>query len=301
MNEKPVWLDGELVGWNAAAVHVSSFGLHYGVGFFEGIRCHRTADGRRAIFRLADHVERLGRSAAVYGLSLPVANEVIMAACAEVVAANGYQNCYLRPIAFLGEGANPLTASLRMAVIATEYGPLAGVPRNGGVKAKISSFQRMAGNAIPPAAKATGQYLNSFLAQTEVLRGGDDEAILLNGEGRVADGWAHNIFAVAGGVLCTPPLSAGALAGITRDSVMTLAAEDGIPVEERELLRSDLYLADECFLSGTAGGLVPVGSVDGRDLGKRHSGGVTARLTALLTAVATGGTTAHPEWRTYVP
>jgi branched-chain amino acid aminotransferase len=300
MTAKWVWVDGKLVDWTEATVHVASFGLHYGIGFFEGVRCHQTTDGRPAIFRLLDHIQRLGRSAAIYRLSLPFSDEVIATACKEVVLRNGYANCYIRPIAFLGEGQNPLAAPLRFAVIASEHGPLVGAQTNGGVTAKIASFERIGANAIPPAAKATGQYLNSFLAQTEVLRGGADEAILLNREGQVTDGWAHNIFVVSGDVLVTPPLSTGALAGITRDSIMKLADEDGMAVEERVLVRSDLYLADECFLSGTAAGLVPVISVDGRVVGKGQPGDMTCRLTALLEAVAGGETAAHAEWRTYL-
>jgi len=209
MTAKSIWMDGELVDWDEATVHVTSFGLHYGFGFFEGIRCHSTPAGP-AIFRLTDHLRRLQRSAAVYDVQLPYPVEELYSACKQVVSANGLTDCYLRPIVFLGEGANVLEAQFKTAVIATADGPLAGPPNEAGVRAHISSFRRMSPNSIPPAAKATGQYLNSFLAITEALTSGYDEALMLNDSGRVSDGWAHNIFVVTDGVLVTPPISAGA-------------------------------------------------------------------------------------------
>jgi branched-chain amino acid aminotransferase len=303
MITKVIWMDGELVNWDDATVHVTSFGLHYGIGFFEGIRCHSTPAGP-AIFRLADHLRRLRRSAAIYGFGLPYGIEDISAACRSVVKANHVTDCYLRPIVFLGDGPDPISAKLRTAVIATEDGPLAAPGnggrnggRSGGVSARISTFSKISVNALPPAAKATGQYLNSLLAQGEAIRSGCEEAILLNSNGFVADGWAHNIFVVQDEAVITPPLSAGALAGITRDTIMTLAREAGFEVREQDLIRSDLYLADECFLTGTAAGLVPVASVDGRPVGGKEPGPVTGKLTGLLSEVTLGTTDAHPEWR----
>jgi len=299
MTAKAIWIDGELVGWDDATVHVTSFGLHYGLGFFEGIRCHSTPAGP-AIFRLTDHLRRLGRSAAVYGIQLPYALEEMVQACKLVVSANGLTECYLRPLVFLGDGGNPFAARLRTAVIATAEGPLAGPPRQDGVKARISSFRRISPNSIPPAAKATGQYLNSFLAQTEALTSGYDEAILLNDSGQVTDGWAHNVFIVTGGVLVTPPVSAGALPGITRETIMTLADEGGIEVRVHDVVRSDLYLADECFMTGTAAGVVPVVAVDGRGVGAGKPGPLTIRLMDRLTEITHGAVDAHPQWREYV-
>lgn len=293
---KKIWLDGDIVDWDAARVHVSSFGLHYGIGFFEGIRCYEGPAGS-VLFRLHDHLERLRRSAATYLVQLPREVDAIAAACREVVQANGFAACYLRPIVFLGHGDNPLTAPYHVAVIATEGGPLVGPPKTGGVHAKISSFQRMTANSVPPSAKATGQYLNSMLAQTEALLSGFDEALLLNAAGYVTDGWAHNVFIVRGGTLLTPPVSAGALAGIVRDTVQTLAAEAGIAVREEQLTRADLYLADECMLTGTAAGIVPVLSVDRRPVGAGTVGTMTARLTELHDDVTTGRSGRHAEWR----
>jgi branched-chain amino acid aminotransferase len=296
---KFVWLDGALVDWDEANVHITTHALHYGIGFFEGVRAHATRHGP-ALFRLGDHIRRLEHSAAVYGLSLPFSAQVISEACHEVVSANGLGDCYLRPLVFLGDGPNPLAAPLRCAVIAGEHGPLVGAPKPGGAKAQISGFQRYAANALPPAAKATGQYLNSYLGQTAALRGGYDEAIFLNESGYVADGWANNVLVVAGGRLAAPPHWTGGLPGITRDSVLRLAAEDGLAVEERPLVRSDLYLADEVFLTGTAVGVKAVESVDGRLMAAGAPGPVTARLAELLKAVATGESDAHPEWLEYV-
>jgi branched-chain amino acid aminotransferase len=296
MTAKAIWLDGEMLSWADANVHVTTHALHYGIGFFEGLRCHSTPDGP-AIFRLTDHLRRLARSAAVYGVTLPHSPEALAQACRDVVLANGYEECYLRPIVFLGEGPNPLAAPFRAAVIAVPHGPLAGPPSGAGVRAKVSSFQRLPANVLPPAAKATGQYLNSFLAQTEARAAGCDEALLLNAQGYVTDGWVHNVFVAHNGVLATPPTSAGALPGITRDSLLRLAAEEGIEVAERQLVRSDLYVAEECFLTGTAAGVVPVTSVDGRTVGDGNRGILTARLGDLFGDVATGRDPRHPEWR----
>jgi branched-chain amino acid aminotransferase len=293
---KIIWMDDELVDWDDATVHVTSFGLNYGLGFFEGVRCHSTPAGP-AIFRLTDHLRRLHRSAAIYGFQLPYSVEDLALASRSVVAANSLSDCYLRPLVFLAGGANPFTAVFRTAIIATMQGPLVGAPQGEGMRARISSFQRISANSIPPTAKATGQYLNSFLAQAEALRSGCDEAILLNANGFVTDGWAHNVFAVLDGTLITPPVATGALPGITRDTTMTLAAEDDIAVREQDLVRADLYLAQECFLTGTAAGIVPVVSVDGRAVGDGRVGPVTSRLLQKLSDVVHGATQAHPEWR----
>ena len=297
--QKIIWLDGDLVDWADANVHITTHALHYGIGFFEGIRSHTTKNGP-ALFRLGDHLHRLENSAAIYGISLPFSVEVLSRACHQVVSANGLSDCYLRPLVFLGDGPDPLAAPLRCAVIASAHGPLTGAPKPGGAKAQISAFQRHAANALPPAAKASGQYLNSYIGQTTALRGGYDEAIFLNEAGFVADGWANNIFIVASGELVTPPHWTGGLPGITRDSVLRLATEDGMAVAERPLVRSDLYLATEVFLTGTAVGVKAVESVDGRRMGAGIPGPVTSRVARLLNAAATGESDAHPEWLEYV-
>lgn len=300
MTAKKIWFDGELVDWDSAQVHVTSFGLNYGIGFFEGVRCHDGPDGP-ALFRLRDHLTRLKRSAATYLASLPYDTGTLAEACLSVVRENGFSDCYLRPIVFLGEGENPLVAPYHAAVVATAEGPLVGPPKTGGAHAMIASFERMTVNSIPPGAKATGQYLNAMLAQSQALLAGFDEAILLNSAGYITDGWAHNVFIVQDGELITPPVSAGALAGVTRDTVKVLAAEDGLTVREETLTRTDLYLAEECLLTGTAAGIVPVLSVDRRQVGGDAAGPVTARLADLLSGVTTGRSGSHPEWREPVP
>ncbi|HEY0697417.1 MAG TPA: branched-chain amino acid transaminase, partial [Micromonospora sp.] len=294
-----VWLDGALVDASAATVHVSAHGLHYGMGFFEGVRCHGTPEGP-AIFRLTDHLRRMARSAATYLVQLPYSVDDLAEACRSVIRANGLTDSYLRPIAFVGPGPNPLQAKYQVAVLASPNGPLVGGPKDTGVQAKISSFQRMPSHVIPPAAKATGQYLNSYLAQMEALTSGFDEAILLNTEGQVTDGWAHNLFAVRDGVLRTPPLSSGALEGVVRDTVLTLAREAGIPTREETLVRTDLYHADECFLTGTAAGIVPVVGVDRRPVAAGKVGSITQQLLSRYADVTTGRTSDHPEWRELV-
>jgi branched-chain amino acid aminotransferase len=299
MTDAKVWLDGTLVDWDDARVHVSAHGLHYGIGFFEGIRCYGTPQGP-AIFRLTDHLRRLARSAATYLVKLPYGVDDLAEACRAVVRANGLVDAYLRPIVFLGDGPNPLVAPYRVAVLASTDGPLVGGAKEHGVKAKVASFQRMPSHVLPPAAKATGQYLNSYLAQMEALTSGYDEAILLNTEGHVTDGWAHNLFVVRDGELRTPHLASGALEGVVRDTVLTIAAEEGIPARADVLVRTDLYHADECFLTGTAAGIVPVLSVDGRPVGGGKVGPVTQRLAARYADLTTGRTTAHAAWRELV-
>lgn len=291
-----IWLDGGLVPWADASVHVTTLGLHYGVGFFEGVRCHSTPDGR-ATFRLTDHLRRLRNSAAIYGYELPFSVDDIAKACRSVVIANRLDNCYIRPIVFLDASDDPFAATMRAAVIATENGPIARPAGNSGARARLSTFTRMSVNSLPPAAKATGQYLSSFLAQNEARNSGFDQAILLNSNGFVADGWAHNIFVVRDSALFTPPVSAGILAGVIRDTIIVLAREAGLQVRETDLVRTELYLADECFLTGTAAGIVPLGSVDGRTVGSGEPGPVTRQLTAMLRDVMVGADGAHPEWR----
>ncbi|MEV0001643.1 branched-chain amino acid transaminase [Micromonospora sp. NPDC050980] len=294
-----VWLDGSLVDWDDARVHVSAHGLHYGIGFFEGVRCHGTPQGP-AIFRLTDHLRRLARSAATYLVRLPYSVEDLAEACRAVVRANGLTEAYLRPIVFLGPGESPLTAPYQVAVLTSADGPLAGGAKQDGVQAKVASFQRMPSQVLPPAAKATGQYLNSYLAQMEALTSGFDEAIMINTEGQVTDGWAHNLFVVRDGELRTPHLASGALEGVVRDTVLTLAREAGTPARADVLVRTDLYHADECFLTGTAAGIVPVLGVDRRPVGSGKVGPLTQQLATAYADLTSGRNTAHAAWRELV-
>lgn len=290
-----VWLDGRLVDWDEATVHVSAPSVQYGAGIFEGVRSYRLNQGGAAIFRLRDHLRRLRRSCHVYLLTPSFDEETLVEGCREVVSANAFTDCYIRPIVYLGPGENPLAAPLHTALIATESGPLA-QPSEEGVTAKISSFRRIDANVIPPSAKATGQYLNGFLAKIEAALGGYGEPILLGTGGFVTDGWAQNVFVVQGGELLTPPLSSGALAGVTRATISTLATERDIPTREVQLTRTDLYDADECFLVGTAAQVLPVISVDDRKVGTGEVGTTTTTLKLAYDACVRGDDEGHLDW-----
>jgi branched-chain amino acid aminotransferase len=293
--QQSIWYDGELVPWNSAQTHITSYGLLLGIGFFEAFRCFETAEGP-ALFRVDDHLRRLKESAHTYLRTFPYSSEQLKAACKEVVRANGLTTCYLRVLVFLGEGSNPATAPFRTAVIATTAGPYVNEPDVNGFHAKISNVQRPAPSALPFTAKATGQYLNATLALIDAMAGGYDSAILLNQSGHVVDGYIHNVFAVRRGVLCTPPVGSGALAGITRDTVLTLAGELGIPVRVEDMLPAELYNADEVFLTGTQAGIMPVASVDRRQIGDGKPGPIARALSSAVDDVVHGRAAAHTDW-----
>jgi branched-chain amino acid aminotransferase len=260
-----IWMNGELVDWADAKVHVGAHGLHYGSGIFEGIRCYETDNGP-AIFRLTDHLERLHKSARLLHMELPYSVEELRSACHEVVAANGLSESYVRPIAFYGYGelgVHPGTNPVDVCIMTWPWGAYLGeASHEEGIRAKVSSWKRVGPNTIPHVAKATGIYLNSMLAVVEATRAGYDEAILLTDEGNVADGSGENIFVVKDEVLSTPDLSASILPGITRQCVIEIAQTHGYAVQEREIIRSELYLADEVFMCGTAAEVTPLRSVD---------------------------------------
>ncbi|MGE5690895.1 MAG: branched-chain amino acid transaminase [Pseudomonadota bacterium] len=265
-----IWMNGELVDWADAKVHVGTHGLHYGSGVFEGIRCYDTPDGP-AVFRLDDHLKRLDNSARLLYMELPYSTDELREATFELIGANGLSECYLRPIAFYGYGelgvaarANPIDT----VIMSWPWGAYLGEEGlREGIRAKISTWQRIGANVIPHVAKATGVYLNSMLAVTEANRAGYDEAILLTAEGHVADGSGENIFVVHDGEIFTPALSTSILPGITRDTVIQIAQDLGYRVSETTLIRSDLYLADEAFMCGTAAEVTPLRSIDDHELG----------------------------------
>ena len=265
-----IWMNGELVDWDDAKIHVGTHGLHYGSGVFEGIRCYETPDGP-AVFRLTDHLQRLQNSARLLHLQLPYTTDEIRTASMELIVRNGLASCYLRPIAFVGYGelgvsavANPID----VVIMSWPWGAYLGEDgMRAGIRAKISTWQRVGPNVIPHVAKATGIYLNSMLAVTEANKAGYDEAILLTAEGFVADGSGENIFVVKDGVLYTPDLSTGILPGITRDTVIQIAQDLGYTVVTKNLIRSDLHLADEVFMCGTAAEVTPIREVDDVEIG----------------------------------
>jgi branched-chain amino acid aminotransferase len=265
-----IWMNGELVDWADATVHVGVHGLHYGTGVFEGIRAYETPKGP-SVFRLADHLQRLHASAKLLYMEIPHSVEEIRAGVHELVRANGLPSCYIRPIAFFGYGSlgvhtrgNPVET----VVMSWPWGAYLGEDSlTKGITAKISSWTRVGPNVIPHVAKATGIYLNSMLATTEAQRGGYDEAIMLTDGGFVADGPGENVFVVKDGRILTPPLSTSILPGITRESVIEIAGDLGYVVEEVDVIRTDLYLADELFMTGTAAEVTPVRAVDDVELG----------------------------------
>lgn len=292
-----IWMDGELVEWDKATVHVLAHALHYGSGVFEGIRCYATADGP-AIFRLRDHMERFDRSAKMLMMDLGMSVEELCEAVKGTVRANGLPECYIRPIAFRGYGVmglDPIPAPVQIAIAAWPWETYMGEEAlTRGVDVGISSWRQRGINSLPPAIKATGNYLNSSLARVEANRHGYNEAILLNEEGKVCEGTGENIFVVRGGVISTPPVSDGILEGITRDSIMVIADDLGYPVIEESLVRTDLYAADEVFMTGTAAEVVPVRSVDGRIIG--DAGPITLELQKTFFRVVRGEEPAYEEW-----
>jgi branched-chain amino acid aminotransferase len=296
-----IWMDGELVDWDDARIHILTHTLHYGCGVFEGIRAYATAQGP-AVFRLTDHIKRLFDSARIFMLDVPYTVDEIVEATKETVRVNNLDSCYIRPIVYLGYGEmglNPLPCPVNVSIAVWPWGSYLGDEgvRNG-VRMKISSWQRHDPTAMPPAAKGTGMYLNSALAKVEALKAGYDEAILLSPQGYVSECTGENIFVVRHGRIVTPPVSAGALEGITQSSVMTIARDLGIECEVGNILRSDLYTADEAFLTGTAAEVVPIRSVDDRELGE--PGPVTRQVQEMYFATVKGEVDRYKDWLEHV-
>jgi branched-chain amino acid aminotransferase len=262
-----IWMNGSLVDWADAKVHILTHTLHYGTGVFEGIRAYATDDGP-GIFRLTDHVDRLFNSARILMMEIPFTRDELLQACKDTVRATGLQSCYVRPIAYYGYGemgVSPLSCQVDVAIACWPWGAYLGEEALlKGARMKISSWTRHDHNIMPPAAKTTGNYVNSSLAKVEAIKAGYDEAILLNPQGLVSECSGENIFVARHGRLITPPLSAGALEGITQNTVLTIARDLGFEAVIGDLARSDLYVAEEIFVSGTAAEVTPVSSVDDR-------------------------------------
>jgi branched-chain amino acid aminotransferase len=292
-----IWMNGELVPWDEANVHVLSHGLHYGTGVFEGIRCYETDDGP-AVFRLRDHLDRLAKSAELYYLPLEYSPEAIREATHELIRRNGLKSCYIRPLAFRGYGEMGLFAKgspVNVIIAAWPWGAYLGDEgKQQGIRAKVSSWRRISADSLIPQSKASGQYLNSILAKTESANAGYDEAILLDQRGMVCEGSGENIFVVRDGVICTPPHVAAILDGINRKSVIQIARGLGYEVVERDIARAELYLAEEVFLTGTAAELVPVREVDDHDLGE--PGEITRVIQAKFEDALHGRAQEYREW-----
>lgn len=296
-----IWMDGELVDWAEAKVHILTHALHYGSGVFEGIRAYETDRGA-AVFRLDEHIDRLFRSAAIYMIDVPFTRDQIIAATVETIRVNEVPSCYIRPIVYLGYGEmglNPLPCPVNVSIAVWPWGTYLGDDGvKNGVRTKVSSWQRPDPNSLPPAAKATGMYLNSQLAKVEALKAGYDEAIMLSPQGYVSECTGENLFVVRDGAIITPPVSAGALEGITQNAVRTIATDLGIGYREGHVLRSDLYTADEVFLSGTAAEIVPIREVDDREVGP--PGPITRRIQETYFATVRGQIDRYKDWLTYV-
>jgi branched-chain amino acid aminotransferase len=297
-----IWMNGELVDWADAKVHVGTHGLHYGTGVFEGIRCYETEQGP-AVFRLEEHLRRLADSARLLYMELPYSVDELRAATRDTIGANGLSECYVRPIAYIGYaelGVDPGANPIDVAIMTWPWGAYLGEEgQRHGIRCKISSWKRVGPNTIPHVAKATGVYLNSMLATTEARRMGYDEGILLTDEGMIADGPGENIFVIKGGTIYTPDLSASILPGITRATVIQLAHDLGYEVVEKELIRTELYLADELFMTGTAAEITPVRSVDDQLIG--DPGPITKEIQHAYAECVRGRSERYPHWLEHVP
>jgi branched-chain amino acid aminotransferase len=292
-----IWMNGEFVDWADAKIHVGAHGLHYGTGVFEGIRCYETPRGP-AVFRLTDHLRRLDASARLLSMDLGYTVDELREISLELIRVNGLPECYLRPIAFYGYGELGVSAAgnpVDVVIMSWPWGTYLGDEGlKNGIRVKVSSWKRVGPNTIPHAAKATGIYLNSMLAVLEANRAGYEEAILLTDDGFVADGSGENVFAVKDGTIVTPPLSTSILPGITRATVIEIAQELGYTVEERNLIRTDLYLADELFMTGTAAEVTPIRSVDDHEIGP--PGEITLKLQQAYLDTVRGGNERWVHW-----
>ena len=294
-----IWMDGKLVDWEDATVHVLTHALHYGTGVFEGIRAYETPKGP-GVFRLTDHMKRLFRSAQVYMIDIPYSLEEMVQAAKDTVRASGLKACYVRPIVYRGYGEmglNPLNAPINVAIGVWPWGTYLGDDcLENGARLIISSWRRPDPNVLPTGAKATGQYINSGLAKVEAIKGGYDDALMLSPEGTMAEGSGENLFIIRDTTLITPPESAGILMGVTRNSVITIANDLGYEVLERKFVRSDIYTADEAFLTGTAAEVTPIREVDDRPIGSGTRGPVTKEIQQTYFSAVKGGLEQYADW-----
>jgi branched-chain amino acid aminotransferase len=300
--QEKIWMDGKLVPWSDAKIHILTHGFHYGMAVFEGIRAFSTPDGT-AIFRLDEHVERFLNSAKIYRLDMGYSAKELAKACADLVRANPAKECYIRPIAYTGYGEmgiNPLTSKVSVGIASWEWGAYLGADSaSKGVRAMVSSWTRIDSRSMPVQAKCTANYANSALAKMEALAGGYDEAILLNTQGMVAEGPGENIFRVKDEVLSTPPASSGILRGITRDTIIQFASDLKIRFYRNDATKEELYTSDEVFFSGTAAGVAKVREIDGRRIG--YDGApITDKMVKLYDGAVHGKLKRYSNWLTHV-
>ena len=297
-----IWYDGKLVPWREANTHVLTHSLHYGLSVFEGLRAYKTEKGT-AIFRLAEHTQRLINSAKIYMMDIPFSKQEIMSAHADVVKANKLDSCYIRPIAFYGSekmGVSPVGAEVHLAIAAWPWGAYLGADAlKQGIRVKTSSYARHHVNSVMPRAKLAGTYTNSILANMEVAREGYDEALLLDTQGFVAEGSGENLFVIKDGEIVEPEIAA-ALTGITRNAIIRIARDLGYTVSSRRLTRDDIYIADEAFFCGTAAEITPIRELDNRTIGKGERGEMTERLQSRFFEIVSGQTPEYSDWLTYI-
>lgn len=303
-----IWMDGELVDWRDAKIHVLSHTLHYGCGAFEGVRAYKTADGSTAIFRLAEHTERLFNSAKILRMKIPFTQEQLNEAQKQVVRENKLESCYLRPLIWIGSeklGVSPKGNRIHAMVAAWSWGAYLGEEgMKRGIRVKTSSFTRHHVNITMTQAKTVSNYTNSILANMEALDDGYDEALLLDASGFVSEGAGENIFVVKGGVVYTPDLSAGALNGITRNTILHVCKDLGLELVQKRITRDEVYIADEAFFTGTAAEVTPIRELDRIEIGSRGDGGsrgpITEKIQAAFFDIVNGKNPKYAHWLTKV-
>jgi branched-chain amino acid aminotransferase len=300
-----IWMNGTFVPWDEAKVHVLTHGLHYGTGVFEGVRCYDTESSGPAVFRHQEHLDRLYRSAGLYYMDIPYEREHLRQATLELIARNGMRSCYIRPLVYRGYGQMglfPLEAPVDVTIAVWEWGSYLGDEgKRNGVRAKVSSWRRISPDSLIPQAKACGQYLNSVLAKIESHKAGYEEGILLDDRGKVCEGTGENLFLVRDGIIATPPLTASILDGINRRAAIEIARDLGYEVVEKDLDRSDLYLSDEIFMTGTAAELTPIREVDDHAIGTGEPGEITRAVQTVFEDALHGRAERYRHWLDPVP
>jgi branched-chain amino acid aminotransferase len=295
-----IWMDGEIVDWDKAQVHILTHTLHYGLGVFEGIRCYECEDGSSAIFRLKDHIKRLYNSADILSMKIPFEGKTLFEACKEIMRINKLKHGYIRPLAFIGDGEMGLYAlnnPIRVAIAAWPWGTYLGDEGvKNGIRAKVSSYTRHQEKVILSKSKAVSSYTNSILAKREVLSAGYEEAIMLDPKGHILEATGENVFMVSDGVVKTAPLDVSVLEGITRDSIITILKDEGIPVKEELFRLEDVYAADELFLTGTAAEVTPVREVDDRAIGTGKPGPITQKVQKIYFNTIKGKNKKYSKW-----
>ena len=300
-----VWMNGEFVAFEDAKVPVLTHALHYGTGVFEGIRAYETPEGKTAIFRHADHIDRLFQSAELYFMEIPYSKDQIRQATHETIVRNGLKSCYIRPLVYRGAGPMglyPLNSPVEVAIAVWEWGAYLGEEGKAkGVRAKVSSWRRISAESLIPAAKACGQYLNSVLAKIEADKAGYEEGILLDQRGMVCEGTGENLFIVKDGRISTPGWTSAILGGINRLAAMQIARDLGYEVVERDVARGELYLADEIFMTGTAAELTPIREIDDHPVGAGEPGPITREVQTVFEDALHGRAERYAEWLDVVP